>query len=189
MDWCNDDVDDVNGGGVDYDLSCARADTARASDAVHKAGFRDAFGSAGVDDIAMQAAFDAGYRAAVAPAYAVGILRGIVNILRIAILTPGSQQRSIGTVSDSGSAESLSLSQGVTRVINSLDTLAQISHDSSNGVNNDDNSAVIKSSDKITQGLATSIVDITHLLNDAVQCGHITQELSDAVIARMVIIQ
>lgn len=194
MDWCNDD-DGVD----DYDLSCARADTARASDAVQKAGFRESFGSAGVDDVAMQAAFDAGYRAAVAPAYAIGILRGIINILRIAIPSEPSSASSSsnnnggninGNGNGSASADSLALlSQGVSHVINSLDILAQLSHDTSGGENNN-NEAIIAAlkCDKITAGLATSTLEITQLLNSAVQYRYIAQELADAVIAKFVVI-
>lgn len=72
--------------GDDYDeLSLARADSQRATNAVHQSAYRDAMGAARVADAPSQAGFDAGYHDAVGPAHALGLLRGIAHTARAAL--------------------------------------------------------------------------------------------------------
>jgi hypothetical protein len=74
-----------NDGALYDDLVLARADSQRATAAVHQAAYRDAMGVARVSDAPSQAGFDAGYRDAVGPAHALGLLRGVAHTARAAL--------------------------------------------------------------------------------------------------------
>lgn len=198
-------MDDAGDSDVDYDLSRARADTARAADAVHKAGFRDAFGSAGASDVAMQAAFDAGYRAAVTPAYAVGILRGVVGALRAAVLarisssTSGDANANDVVAPADGVGRSttsttipmlLQYSSDVSLVVSSFDALAQLLRTSGGGEADVGDNYVGTTDGRecfggaipnLNFGLSRAAAQITQLLTDAVRLGLASQDAADAV--------